>query len=107
MNPFGTDQSLDSWFMSMLGHNGCMVACGALFAGAGVFTAGYFLKIEELRALRQTQFLQTLALSTFSLALFFIFGAEIVFTIAGLWFLGAVIGGILATEASWKLRRLA
>jgi len=107
MNPFGTDQSLDSWFMSMLGHNGCMIACGALFAGTGVLTAGYFLKIEELRALKQTEFLQTLALGAASLSLFIIFGAEMALTIAGLWFLGAVIGGILATEFAWKLRRFA
>ena len=107
MNPFGTNQSLDTWFMAMLGHNGCMIACGVLFTSAGVLTAGYFLKIEELRALKQTQFLQTLALGTVSLALFIIFGAEIALAIAGFWFLGAVAGGILATEFAWKLRRFA
>lgn len=105
MNPFGTDQSLDTWFMAMLGHNGCMIACGTLFSGAGVFSATFLLKIEELKALKQTKFLQTLALGTFSLALLIFFGAEIALTVAALWFLGAVIGGVLATEAAWKLRR--
>lgn len=107
MNPFGTNQSLDSWFMAMLGHNGCMIACGILFTGAGVLTAGYFLNIEELRALKQTQFLQNLALGSFSLLVFVIFGAEIALTIAGLWFLGSIVGGILATQFAWKLRSFA
>lgn len=107
MNPFGTNQSLDSWFMTMFGHYGCMFACGVLFTGAGVLTAGSILKLEELKALRQTQFLQNLALGGISLILFVTIGAEMAATIAGLWFLGAVLGGIMATEFAWRLRRFA
>lgn len=105
MNPFGTERSLADWFMTMWGHNTCMIACGGLFLGASILTAGTFLSIEEVSALKRTEFLQSLALGAVSLALFVIFGAEFVLAIFGFWLLGACVGGWLATEAVWKLKR--
>ena len=102
MNPFGTESSLDDWFMSMWGHSTCMIACGTLFVGASFLTAGYFLSIEEVGALKRTEFIQTLGLGATSLAIFAAVGAELAVTFAGLWLLGALIGGFLATV--WKLR---
>jgi hypothetical protein len=104
MNPFGTDRSLSDWFMNMWGHSTCMVLCGGLFLSLSVLSAGYFLTIEEVRALKQTEFIQSLALGGVSLILFAVFGAELALTFAGLWLLGALLGGFIATETVWALR---
>ncbi|HVK60442.1 MAG TPA: hypothetical protein VM432_02780 [Bdellovibrionales bacterium] len=106
MNPFGTESSLDNWFMAMWGHNACMIACGTLFLGASILTAGYFLSIEEVRALKRTEFLQALSLGAVSLAIFAVFGAELALAFAGLWLLGALVGGFAATQVVWKLKRI-
>lgn len=105
MNPFGTERSLADWFMAMGGHSVCMILCGGLFLSISVLVAGYFLSIEEVNALKRTEFIQTLSLGVLSLILFAVFGAELAVTFAGLWLLGALIGGFLATEAIWKLKR--
>lgn len=106
MNPFGTESSLDDWFMAMWGHSTCMIACGTLFLSASILTAGYFLSVEEVKALKRTELLQALSLGSISLAFFAIFGAELAVTFAGLWLLGALVGGFVATEAVWKLKRI-
>ena len=106
MNPFGTDSSLDNWFMSMWGHSTCMIACGTLFLSSSILSAGYFLSIEEVKALKRTEFIQTFSLGAVSLALFTVFGAELAISFAGLWLLGALVGGFVATEALWKIRSL-
>ncbi|MGE3683780.1 MAG: hypothetical protein AB7G93_18835 [Bdellovibrionales bacterium] len=106
MNPFGTKTSLDGWFMAMWGHSACMIACGVLFLSVSVLTAGHFLSVEEVRALRRTEFIQTLSLGAVSLAVFATFGAELAITFAGLWLLGGLVGGFIATETIWKLRRV-
>lgn len=106
MNPFGTSMSLDRWFMAMWGHNTCMIICGVLFTSFSFLGAGYFLTIEEVRALRRTEFIQTLGLGVVSLSIFAAFGAHLAVTFAGLWLLGAFVGGFLATETVWKLKRV-
>lgn len=83
-----------------------MIGCGVLFVGASFLTAGYFLTIEEVKTLRRTEFLQTLALGSVSLAIFAIAGAELALTFAGLWLLGALVGGFIATEAVWRLKQV-
>lgn len=105
MNPFGTEMSLDKWFMTMWGHHTCMIICGVVFTSFSFLSAGYFLTIEEMNALRRTEFIQTLGLGAVSLAIFAAFGAELALTFAGLWLLGALIGGFIATETAWKLKR--
>ena len=104
MNPFGTTRSLSDWFMDMWGHSVCMIGCGVIFVGFSILAAGYFLSVEEVKALKRTEFLQTLALGVVSLIVFAAFGTELALTFAGLWLLGALIGGYLATEATWKLK---
>jgi hypothetical protein len=104
MNPFSTESSLSDWFMKMWGHSTCMILCGGLFLSVGILSAGYFLTREEVRALKQTEFVQTLALGAFSLGIFSFFGAEIGVTFAGLWLLGALVGGFVATEAVCRMK---
>ena len=104
LNPFRTSISLADWFMSVGGHSVCMIGCGILFVGSSVLASGYFLTIEETRALRSTGFPQSFALAVVSLALFATAGAQLALTIAGLWMLGALIGGFIATEAVYKVK---
>jgi len=104
VNPFGTPYSLADVFMKWGGHSICMVFCGVLFASLSLLAAGYFLTIEEVQALKRTEFLQALSLGVMSLGIFAGVGAELVFTFAGLWLLGALIGGFLSIEGSLWLR---
>jgi len=104
MNPFGTTRSLSDWLMDMWGHSVCMIGCGVLFVGLSIAAAGYFLTVEEVKVLRRTEFLQAFALGVVSLGIFAAFGSELALAFAGLWLLGALMGGFLATEVVWKVR---
>lgn len=106
LNPFNTKYSLADWFMSVGGHHFCMLGCGVLFVGGGILAAGYFLTVEEIKALKRTEFLQNLSLGLISLGLFAAFGVEMILSIAGLWLLGALIGGFIATTAVYKIKGL-
>jgi hypothetical protein len=105
MNPFGTSFSLENIFMKMGGHSVCMVFCGILFVGLSFLTAGFFLSIEEVRAVRRTEFVQAFSLGVLSLGLFSVVGAELALTFACLWLLGALIGGFLSIEGSFWFRK--
>lgn len=104
LNPFRTNKSLAEWFMGVGGHNFCMIFCGILFLSLGVFLAGFFLTQEEIRVLKKNQFVQVPALGLISLSSFAVFGAELVLQFAGLWLLGAIIGGWLATRSIYSVK---
>ncbi|MFZ3228926.1 MAG: hypothetical protein WA160_01885 [Pseudobdellovibrio sp.] len=106
MNPFNTEKSLADLMMSVGGHHFCMFGCGVLFVSLSLFAAGYFLTIEEVNALKRTEFLQTLVLGIISLGLFAAFGAEIAVGISAVWLVGGLIGGFAATEAVWRLKQV-
>lgn len=106
LNPFNTKYSIADWFMSVGGHHFCMLGCGVLFVGGGIFAAGYFLTVEEIKALKRTEFLQNLSLGLISLGLFAAVGAEMILSIAGLWLLGALLGGFVATTTIYKIKGL-
>jgi hypothetical protein len=105
MNPFGTANSLDQWLMTMMDHGTCMIVCGVLFLSTSIITAGYFLTVEEVKALKRTEFLQALGLGVLSLGLFGLFGAELALIFSLLWLLGALFGGFAATEVVWFLKK--
>jgi hypothetical protein len=105
LNPFKTSHSLSDVFMDIGGHGFCMVACGTLFISLSIFLAGFFLTVEETKALRKTEFLQTFALGLISIGLFMAVGAEVALTFGGLWILGGLIGGFAATEILWQLKK--
>jgi VanZ family protein len=81
-----------------------MVACGLLFVGGGIIAAGYFLSVEEVRALKRTEILQNLSLGLISIGLFTAFGVEFVLSFAGLWLLGALIGGLVGTHVLARVK---
>jgi len=101
LNPFHTEFSLSEYFMKF-GHSTCMVLCGVLFIGLTVTLGHLVLRREELLVLSKNAFLQVFGLSVFSLVAFIAFGAEIVFGIAALWLLGAMVGGILASRLLFR-----
>lgn len=105
LNPFNMPHSLSDVFMDLGGHGFCMVACGTLFISLSILLAGSFLSLEETKALRKTEFLQTLALGLISIGLFVAVGAEVALTFGGLWLLGGLIGGFAATEILWQMKR--
>lgn len=105
LNPFNMSYSLSDVFMNIGGHGFCMIACGVVFISLSIFLAGFFLTFEETKALRKTEFLQTLALGLISISLFMAVGAQVVLTFGGLWVLGALIGGYVATEILWQVKR--
>lgn len=106
LNPFRTSHSLADIFMNIGGHRFCMMACGTLFISLSIFLAGFFLTIEETRALRKTELLQTLSLGLISLGLFIAVGAEVALSLGTLWMLGGLLGGFAATEMLWKLKKV-
>lgn len=103
MNPFKTEFSLSEYFMKF-GHSTCMVFCGVFFIGISIFASGYILRSEELRVLRRSAFIQSLGLGAISLFGFWLFGAEIAISIALLWLIGALIGGISISELVFRMR---
>ncbi|MBY0552957.1 hypothetical protein K2P97_00415 [bacterium] len=104
LNPFNTNYSLADWFMDVGGYSVCMIGCGVTFVSISLFAAGYFLTIEEVKALKRTEFLQNLTLGLISLGLFSAVGAELAVGMAGLWLLGSLIGGFVATQTVSKIK---
>lgn len=98
MNPFGTRFSLHSVLMDVLGHMGCSVFCGFWFIGGSISASYFFLSREEFRALKNREWLQNFLLSLLSLAIFSLFGAELLTMESLLWLVGALLGGVLATR---------
>lgn len=107
MNPFNTNYSLADWFMTVGGHSVCMIGCGVTFVSISLFAAGYFLTVEEVKALKRTEFLQNLTLGLISLGLFAAVGAELAVGMAGLWLLGSLLGGFFATLAIGRIKLFA
>ncbi len=105
LNPFETSQSLTNWFMKVAGHNLCMLLCGVFFMATTYLLANVFLNLEELESIRRYEWLQTGIMGLISLAAFYFFGAELVGTFSFLWILGALIGGLLSIEGSYRIRR--
>jgi hypothetical protein len=105
LNPFGTGFSFSDWFMKIGGHPFCMSLCGVLFMGSTFVFSNLFLTLEELEAVKRQKWLQTAVFAMVSLAAFYFFGAHVVATVTVLWVLGALIGGVLSVELSYRLRQ--
>jgi len=97
LNPFGTSFSLSEYFMTF-GHSTCMFLCGVLFIGLTIVLGQLVLRREELLVLSKKAPLQVFGLSIFSLAALIGFGAEVVLGIGVLWFVGAMLGGLVTTK---------
>ena len=102
MSPFNTGLSLAEYFMKF-GHSVCMALCGFLFIGISVALAFFILKPEEFFVLKKNSWIQIPSLGLLSLAAFVGFGAEMVFGIGLLWFIGAMLGGFTPILVRKKL----
>lgn len=96
MSPFKTGFSLSDYFIKF-GHSTCMVLCGVLFVGLSVMACKVIVRPEEFAVLRRNAWLQVFGLSMVSLGVFAVVGAEIVLTMAVLWLIGAMLGGVSIT----------
>lgn len=105
LNPFQTEQTLTNWFMRIAGHNLCMLLCGTFFMMTTYLLANLFLSLEEMEAIKRFEWLQTGIMGLVSLAAFYFFGAELVGAFMLLWIVGALIGGYLSIEGSYRIRR--
>lgn len=105
LNPFQTTYSLSDFFMKSGGHNFCMFACGVFFVATTYLLANLFLTLEEVEAIRKYEWLQSGILALVSIAGFYFLGAELVGTFVALWIGGALFGGLLTIEGSFRLRR--
>ena len=92
-------------YLMRFGNTVCMLACGALFTSLSLFLASLLLRPEEVRILKQNEFVQLGFLSTLSLGAFIIAGADVGVAFAAPWLLGAFLGGLLLLEVGWNLRR--
>ena len=104
LNPFNTSLSLSEYFMTF-GYSACMTLCGVTFIAFSIFAAWMILTRDEFYVLKKNYLIQVFSLSLLSLATFVALGAHISLSIAVLWTLGALFGGVVPT---WTLahRRL-
>ena len=94
ITPFQTGFSLSDYFMAY-GHGVCMIMCGFIFIGLSVATSYLFLNPDEFRQMKRKSPQHLLLLIFISFVTLKLFGAEVTWGLASLWFLGAFIGGIL------------
>ncbi len=105
MSPFESNFSLARYFMHF-GHSVCMFLCGLFFIGSSIFISGFVLKPHEVIALRNKSYIQSFFLAGISYGSFLMFGAEITLSIAIVWFLGAIFGGMISSEVVFRLLKL-
>jgi hypothetical protein len=82
----------------------CEFGCGVFFVGVGVLVSTFLLRIEEIRVLRQTKFLQISALTASMLGLFICFGSASFFTLEWIWLLGGFSGGLASILGGYVIR---
>lgn len=106
LNPFRTQTSLMDLFMRIGGHSFCMIFCGIFFMSITYLLANLFLNLEELETIKRHKLRQTGIMGMVSLVAFHFFGAQLVATFAFLWIVGALIGGLVSIEGSYRVRRV-
>lgn len=93
-------KDLYHYFHQTLGHEGCMLVCGAIFLGTGALASVVLMRQAEVQLVRRSLMMAFLLLAFVSLGLFFSFGAQIYLDLATPWLLGAVFGGASTFKVS-------
>jgi hypothetical protein len=101
---YGVEMGIMRYFMR-LGPLPCRVACGAFFMAACMISSALLLSREEFRKIRRTPFLLSAALSLLALVVFSCTSLETRVTTAVSWLVGAFLGGLLALESGYHIRR--
>lgn len=91
-------------FHHRFGALACMSICGFIFIGSGAIFAAYLLKVEEVFKIKQTKHLYYFAISGLAILSFLLLGAEIYLDLVSMWFLGAVLGGVLMLNLNNTIR---
>ncbi|WP_372651511.1 hypothetical protein [Halobacteriovorax sp.] len=99
------NHELFHYFHHNFGEHICMMICGAIFLGSGAIVASYILDLEELRVIKNSKGLYTLAISGLSLVVFLIFGAKLYLDLTLLWVLGASLAATVMLAFNYFLRR--
>lgn len=99
------NHDLFHYFHHNFGAQICMILCGAIFLGSGAIVAAYSLDLEEVRIIKNSKGLYTLAISGLSLGVFLLFGAKLYLDLTLLWVLGAFIAGTVMLAFNGFLRR--
>ena len=68
--------------------------------------ANLFLTLEELESIKRYEWLHIGVIGLASLAAFYFFGGELITAFVLLWIVGALIGGLLSIEGSYRVRRV-
>lgn len=105
MSPFERNFSLYRYFM-YFGHSVCMFLCGSFFIGGSILISGFILRPHEVRALRKKSYIQSFFLAGISYGSFLMFGAQITLSIALVWLLGAILGGMISSEIVFRLLKM-
>ncbi len=92
-------------YLMQYGESVCMLGCGAFFTMFSLLVVSLVLRPEEVRAFKGNEILQLASLVTLSIGAFFFAGGTIVFTLALIWSLGAILGGAISLEAGWAFRK--
>lgn len=86
------------------GDVACMFGCGAVFLGASALSSSFILRPEEIRTIRKTELLQFSILGLLSIGIFICTDAAAIGSLAAVWFLGSVFGGLTTLELGWMIR---
>ena len=92
-------------YLMKYGEGVCMLGCGAVFTGLSFFAASLFLRPEQVLVFHNNRILQLSLLSTLSLGAFLCMGGSVVASLGMIWIVGAVLGGVLASEVGWFFRQ--
>ena len=94
----------DAHLRALLGEMGYMTLCGAIFLGSGAMLASLLLRVEELRALKNSEYLYLFLASSIALMFFWQLGTTTIPVFYAAWFGGAVGGSITSFEIIKRLR---
>ncbi|MDT8317079.1 MAG: hypothetical protein RQ824_03675 [bacterium] len=88
----------------LLGEAGYMALCGVIFLGSGSLLASMLLRVEELRALKKTEYLYLFLASAVALMIFRQLGSPAIQASYAAWFSGAFGGSAAAFEIIKRLK---
>lgn len=91
----------------VLGHEACMVACGAFFTGTSLLVSSLLLKRSELARVRRSRWSVPALLASASALVLTMAGGELALAEGLFWGSGALLGGTAFIELGWAIRRLA
>ncbi len=94
----------DAHLKALLGELGYMALCGAIFLSSGAVLATITLRVEELRAIKKSEYLYLFLASALALMIFWYLGTPSVFASYAAWFAGAFGGSMAAFEVVKSLR---